>query len=63
MASSKVFTFLFVANSAFSFVKFFLEDLITPLLSVIIMFSFLRPKEMYILEQEIAAAPAPQTTT
>ena len=27
------------------------------------MFCFLRPKALYILEQEIAAAPAPQTTT
>ena len=62
MASSKVFIFLFVANSFFSLDSSFLLDLITPLLSVIIMFLGSIPKALYILVHEIAAAPAPQTT-
>ena len=63
MASSSVLTSLLVANSAFSFERFFLEVFITPLLSVIIIFFFFKPKALYILVQEMAAAPAPQTTT
>ena len=63
MASARVLNFNLVANSAFSLDNFFLSVLMTPLLSVIIIFCFLRPKALYILEQEIAAAPAPQTTT
>ena len=63
IASSRVLTSLLVANSDFSFERFFLEVFITPLLSVIIIFFFFKPKALYILVQEMAAAPAPQTTT
>ena len=61
-ACSKVLTFFFVANSFFSADKFSLSVLITPLLSVIMIFSDCIPKALYILVQEMAAAPAPQTT-
>ena len=46
IASSKVFTFFEVANSALDSFKFFLLLLITPLLSSIIMLSLLRPKDL-----------------
>ena len=62
MASSSVFIFRIVANSFFSTDKSALSDLMTPLLSVIIIFFGFKPKALYILVQEIAAAPAPQTT-
>ena len=61
-ACSKVLMFFFVANSFFSDDKSVLSALITPLLSVMIIFSNCIPKALYILVQEIAAAPAPQTT-
>ena len=62
MASSKFLISRFVANCSFSGVRFFLFFLITPLLSSIIKFLMLAPKDKYNLEQEIAAAPAPETT-
>ena len=62
IACSRESISLLVANSFFSAVNSFLSDLITPLLSVIIIFLGLNPKALYILVQEIAAAPAPHIT-
>ena len=62
-ASSKLLTFIFlVINSFFSFDKLSLLMLIGPLLSNMIILSFLTPNATYILAHEIAAAPAPQIT-
>ena len=61
-ALSKDLIFLFVANSFFSSVRFSLSLLITPLLSVIIIFSSKIPRDLYNLPHEIAAAPAPDIT-
>ena len=62
IACSSVLIFLLVANSFFSRDKSFLLSLITPLLSVMIILLEFKPKALYILVQDIAAAPAPQTT-
>ena len=62
IASSKVSIFFSVANSFFSLDNSCLSDLITPLLSVMIIFLGSKPNALYIRVQEIAAAPAPQTT-
>ena len=62
-ASSKLLIFMFlVINSFFSFDKLSLSVLIGPLLSNIIILSFLTPNATYILAHEMAAAPAPQIT-
>ena len=60
--SFKEFKFLFVAKAFFSLLKFFLSDLITPLLSSITIFFFFAPNAIYNFEHDMAAAPAPETT-
>ena len=62
IASSSVFIFLFVAKNFFSLVRPSLVILMTPLLSVITIFSSFAPKDIYNLVHAIAAAPAPETT-
>ena len=62
IASSRELIFLFVIKSFFSSERPDLDWFITPLLSVITIFSSLAPKDMYNLVQAIAAAPAPDTT-
>ena len=62
MASSNVLRSKAVANSAFSGVKFSRSFRITPLLSVMTIFSLFAPKALYKRVQEMAAAPAPEMT-
>ena len=62
MASFRVFTSIAVANSAFSLVRCSRSLRMTPLLSVMMMFSLLAPKALYKRVHEIAAAPAPEMT-
>ena len=62
MASSNVLRSKSVANSAFSGVKFSRSFRITPLLSVMMIFSDFAPKALYKRVQETAAAPAPEIT-
>ena len=62
IASSRVWTSIAVANSFFSGVKDVRSLRITPLLSVMIIFSSCAPKALYRRVQETAAAPAPEIT-
>ncbi len=63
IASSRVEIFLSVANSLLYLFRSFLFLVITPLLSTMTTFSSFIPKETYSLVQDIAAAPAPLTTS
>ena len=64
MASAKVFISVrSVANCFFAGDKSVRLVLMTPLLSTMTMFSFLMPNPMYNFVQELAAAPAPLTTS
>ena len=64
IASSNVWTSRrSVANNAFCGVRFSRSEVMTPLESSITIFSFLTPNATYIFVHEIAAAPAPFTTS